>query len=371
LIAGNFAAAEEALRRLWPLVRLSYPELAERVAWRLGWLTLSRDETVAAAAWFSLVVTPPADDASLWPYLRRALPRPDERSPGAAVAASATPQSDPTRQSGVIRVHNLGTLAIERSGQLLPICKARKALVLLRYLLTRPRREASREELMELLWPEAEPQHALHSLHVTVNLLRRYLDTPEIHHLYFEQGYYRLSAAATWEDDASIFSRHCDEGNADWRAGTRASAATHYTRAALGYHGDYFADEQDLPWAFLEQERLLRRYLTILERLGQVAMEQQQYDQALDWFQALLARDDYREDIHRAVLRCYWQLGRIADLVRHYEQLARVMAEDLSVAPAPETQVLYRSLAAPLPRQVPIPSTSQQEGELTLRRRAG
>ena len=59
---------------------------------------------------------------------------------------------------------------------MLPVCSANKAIALFRYLLNRRQRAACKEELLELPWPKARSSAAMHSLHVAVTTLRRYLD---------------------------------------------------------------------------------------------------------------------------------------------------------------------------------------------------
>jgi len=49
-------------------------------------------------------------------------------------------------------------------------------LELCRYLIAHAGRATPRDELRDLLWPEVEPEQALHRLHVTISRLRHLVD---------------------------------------------------------------------------------------------------------------------------------------------------------------------------------------------------
>jgi LuxR family transcriptional regulator, maltose regulon positive regulatory protein len=235
----------------------------------------------------------------------------------------------------------------------LPICTAHKAIALFRYLLSRRHQAAHKEELLELLWPDASQRAATHSLHVAVSALRRYLDPPTGSYLLFEDGHYSIHPAAPVEDDVRHFEQCCEDAERYRRANEFIRAQQCYREAIGCYEGDYYVGEQDFTWAIAEQERLLTRYLTALDHLGQILIVRKHFEPAIECYRRLLERDGYREDAYCQLMRCYWQLGRRSEALRQYERCATILAKDLGLEPMEETRTLYQAISE---HSVPVAS---------------
>jgi LuxR family maltose regulon positive regulatory protein len=78
------------------------------------------------------------------------------------------------RASPTMRIHDLGRTWYEIAGRSLRSSDSRrKASTLLLYLVTRPKQTATREQIMDDLWPDHSPDAALNSLHQTLHFVRR------------------------------------------------------------------------------------------------------------------------------------------------------------------------------------------------------
>lgn len=78
------------------------------------------------------------------------------------------------RQSATLIIHDLGRSSISVGERVVPIgSMRRRAAALLLYLVTRPGQSATREQVMEALWPDADADQATNSLHQTLYFLRR------------------------------------------------------------------------------------------------------------------------------------------------------------------------------------------------------
>src|SRR3954453_15507587 len=75
-----------------------------------------------------------------------------------------------------IEVTQFGRFQIARNGALLGPYQSKRAIWVLRYLLSMIRRVAHKGEIATLLWPNSPSERAYHSLHVAVAALRMYLD---------------------------------------------------------------------------------------------------------------------------------------------------------------------------------------------------
>jgi DNA-binding SARP family transcriptional activator len=68
------------------------------------------------------------------------------------------------------------------------------------------------------------------------------------------------------------------------------------------------------------------------------------FEPALECYDRLLTRDDYREDAHSQLMRCCAWLGRRSEALRQYERCAAVLDSELGVEPLPMTRALYQTL---------------------------
>jgi DNA-binding SARP family transcriptional activator len=341
-LAGLLHQAEAILTQTWTIAAEPAPDLANAAAWELAWLLVRREAYAEAIEWFHRIGAPLVKESLLWPAARQAIVRiclglankpsePADTPPRSPQAQSLPAHDQPSPELPMLTVRNLGRFQVTRAEVVLPICTAHNAVALFRYLLTRHDHMASKEELMELLWPEAQSRAAANRLHVAVSTLRRHLDSP--------RGSYLL-----FEDDCSAFQQLSAQGEQRWRADDLPGAQQVYTQALTWYHGDYYVDTRDLLWAINVQEQLLSRYLTMLDHLGQIYITQRRFDQAAGCYQRLLERDSYREDGHAQLMRCYLQLGRRGDALRQYERCVAILAKDLGLEPMWEIQELYHAI---------------------------
>lgn len=346
-LAGKLDDARALLIQLWGITCEHEPRFANAAAWHLAWLLLQTHSYIEAAEWFQRVAAPMADESTLWDSAREAQVHLCQLLAGvqaetSVVLAREHGGADRTAQLTPLVVTNLGNFAIARGGQSLPRCKSRKAVGVFRYLLQQ-NGTATREELIETFWPETTREKGAHSLHVAIKALRQYLDL-QPSYVVFDLGSYFLHPDALIDDDRKAFLAQCDAGDRHWRANQHMAAQQAYEHAIHRYAADYYVDSCDGIWALTEREHLLSRYLVGLERLGDLAARQSAYDRAMTYYQLLLQRDEYREDIHGRVMRCCQQLGRRRDAIAQYERCASALRRDLGVDPMPETQRIYREI---------------------------
>ncbi|MEO7911035.1 MAG: BTAD domain-containing putative transcriptional regulator [Roseiflexaceae bacterium] len=354
--AGLLRPAEALLTQAWTIGEQYDPDIASTAAWGVACLLVRQGRYDQAAEWFERIVIPPAGSKRLWTATMQMLRQvcqvlgtsPPEATPTTALPALPQPLAVHGRsvsEQPTLKIRNLGFFEVSRDQAILPVCKARKSIALFRYLLTRHHRTAHKEELMELLWPNAHPREAAHSLHVAVNSLRHHVDQRGVSYVLFEAGYYTVSPSAPLEVDCDTFEDLIDAAERYWRANDLFRAERTFSQAIACYQGDYFIDAHDLTWAVAKRERLLARYLSALDHLGQICFNQQLFEQAAECYQRLLERDGYREDAYCQLMRCYLELGRRSEALEQYKRCTSILASDLGLEPMHETQALYRVIS--------------------------
>lgn len=229
----------------------------------------------------------------------------------------------------------------------------KKGFRVLAYLATSPERRASREELVEELWPESDREAIGRNFHPTLSHLRRDLrrnvaggssaDLEEVDPLLHQEGLYELDPEIDWWIDVDELRRLAEEGRRFARSGLDERAAETWQAAWRLYRGPLLDGVYD-PWAAARRDALHRLHLDVLRRLGEVLERLGRPGEATDAYRALLAEDPLQEAVHVALMRFYAGRGR-RDLVRRqYERLSNMLRSELGVEPLPETTEEYHRL---------------------------
>jgi DNA-binding SARP family transcriptional activator len=228
--------------------------------------------------------------------------------------------------------------------------RLRRSFQVLAFLASSPGLQAGREELIEAVWPTEGERTIERNFHPTLSHLRRALegghrgkDRPAP--LLFRNGVYRLNPEVVWEIDAIEFNRLIEDGRELVGRGDLDAAAETWQKAWRLYRGPFLQGYYE-GWVTARRENYQRLYLDLLRSLGDLYVRLERVEEALDAYRAALLEDQLQERIHVAVMQLYAQQGR-RDLVRRqYDNLCRVLLEELGVPPETETTREYHRLMA-------------------------
>ena len=220
-----------------------------------------------------------------------------------------------------------------------------RGLSLLKYLLRHHKQETPRDILMDVFWPDADPEAARNNLNVTMHNLRQSLhSTTELPIIRFGDGAYGLAMDLDIWLDVEEFEHCIKEGQRLESQNQIAAAVTEYEIAVNLYRGDFLSDNPYENWTVLDRERLRVAYLDTLDRLTQIHFRQERYAACMSLCQVILSRDPCREDIHYRLMQCFSRLGQTALALRQYQICAEALRIELDVDPAPETTKLYQHI---------------------------
>ena len=221
--------------------------------------------------------------------------------------------------------------------------RARLAFAVL--VLERPR-PVDRFHLAEVLWPNALPASWEAALRVVMSRVRAFLGAaglPATDVLTSSHGCYQLSLPGDVVVDVEAAAAAVDAAEAAWADGDLqlALAAASEVRDITARPFIAGAEGEWLDAARRRQRALRVRALDVLARssirLGDAA-------RAVDAAQELLSLDPYRDASHVLIMEVHRAAGNRAQALRAYGWCRHVLAEELGVDPAPETEALYRSL---------------------------
>lgn len=225
-----------------------------------------------------------------------------------------------------------------------------KTRQLFQLLVTHRQTMLDRDQIIELLWPQLDPEPSQRDFKVALSTLSRVLEPERKRnapsaYILREGSLYGLRPGADLTLDADRFEELIQAGDALLDHDSEA-ALTRY-REALGlYHGEYISECLYQDWCSEERERLLTLYLRTADRLAHSLVERAAWDEAIQVCQAILARDDCWEQAYRLMMTAYARLGNRAQCLRTYQRCVERLRQVLQVEPSRETTRLYESLVA-------------------------
>src|SRR5579859_6420828 len=250
-----------------------------------------------------------------------------------------------------LQVQVLGPFRAWLDGRPIDNWQNRRARTLLKCLAVNERQRAPREQLIEALWPGADPRAGANSLRVTIHALRRILaeaagEAGADDLLLCEGDGYGFGPSLAVDVDVISFERLWQRGRRleQEEAPERALAA--FEAAEALYQGDFLQDDPYDEWTVLRREALRDCYLALLARLGRRSLERGDYEGCIQRCQRLLRQDPCREDIYQWLMRCHAALGQPGRVRRWFDVCTAVLRQELDLPPGPETVALLHALRA-------------------------
>lgn len=237
----------------------------------------------------------------------------------------------------------LGAFAIRRRGTLIqmPHSLATQALMILSL-----RRRIPVEELVEILWPDAEPGVGLRRLRNVLWRIR--VACGDL--LHRDGNFIRLA------DDVIVDEEVFRQAAATALKRTMAPAeAADLARTALQlYHGEVLPGERYADWATGRREAAARLHIQVLEFLLADAMRNERVSEALEILEQLIECDPYEEQHHLQLAEIYARNGSRARALRVIERAARVL-EELEIPPSESLAQARRALSTAMSSEESLP----------------
>ncbi|MEA2972980.1 MAG: hypothetical protein QOG82_1438 [Actinomycetota bacterium] len=221
--------------------------------------------------------------------------------------------------------------------------RARLAFAVL--VLERPR-PVDRFHLAEVLWPNALPPSWEAALRVVMSRVRAFLGATGLSAadvLTSSHGCYQLSLPRDVVVDVEAAAAAADAAEAAWADGEvqLALAAASDVRDITGRP---FMAGAEGEWLDAARRRQRAQRVRALDVLARSSLRVGDAARAVDAAQELLSLDPYRDASHVLIMEVHRAAGNRAQALRAYGWCRHVLAEELGVDPAPETEALYRSL---------------------------
>lgn len=247
-------------------------------------------------------------------------------------------------------VRCLGGFEVKLGDRALNGFESQKVRGLFVYLLYHRERPLGRELLASLLWPERDEEAARRNLRQAVYNLKRVLpsagdDTTEC--LRADRDSIQLNPDLDLWFDVEEFNRCRKKG----QSGDRIDP--HYLAESAGiYRGDLLPaftvkDSSEFEhWLSGERARLKEGAAAVFKTLVECYLARGELRLGTRYAHRLAAIDPLSEEAHRYLIQLYGYSGRRSRAVAQYEELRRLLAEELDIEPSEETQETLREALA-------------------------
>lgn len=234
-------------------------------------------------------------------------------------------------------VRALGPLEIECGGRRLDAdaWTSGKAKELLLHLACHPAGR-TREQIGLVFWPDASTAQIKNSFHVLLHRLRKTIERADVVHLDGER--YRLNPALDPEFDAARFEtlavralRAVRASEEPWRELDDALAL---------YRGDLFDGQNVGDWSLDLHQRLRCMHHDVLAAAADLRLQRGDVGGAVELLERLTRADEFREEGHRQLMRCYARAGQRERALQHHEWFVARLAQRLDAPPEPATVAL-------------------------------
>jgi predicted ATPase/DNA-binding SARP family transcriptional activator len=236
------------------------------------------------------------------------------------------------------RFELFGGLSAGAEGHTLGRIPTQKTAALLARLVYPPCRYHPREQLVDLLWPDADADSGRNRLSQALVWLR-----PQLEPNGAVRGSVLLTdRAAVGLDPGAISTDIADFEAALKKADTVSDPEAQIqalVRADDLYQGELLPGHYE-DWVLAERHRLTEVHLNALRRLAGLYERAGDFDAALAGIRRVLDADPLQEEVHYDLMRLLAAGGRTTAALRQFQELERLLARELDVSPSPASRAL-------------------------------
>lgn len=243
-------------------------------------------------------------------------------------------------------VRLLGAFGVAIDGEVLGPGRweRRQAATVVKLLALAPAHRLHQEQVMEVLWPGADPATAQNGLHKMVHMARHAFEPSlraghDSRYLVRSEGLLQLVAPGGVVIDADVFEH---EAVAALRERDEGKCAA----ALLRYEGDLLPTDRFAEWASVRRERLRLLRLELLATLAACRADRGELVEATRTVQQWLEFDATNEVAHRLLMELFMRAGQRAQALRQFEHCRAVLQRELETVPERATRALQERILA-------------------------
>ena len=261
--------------------------------------------------------------------------------------------------AALLEVSCLGDFKARLDGVAIPALANSKPLALWLYVALGGI-ERSRAHLAEFFWGELDDDAARVNLRLALLRLRSLI--PD--HIVVTRASVRVPPDAHYSIDAALPPWQEDPSSASVDALLLRKPEEFLAGARLR-HAPQFDD-----WVSGERQRLVAEHLNALTEVARGLVARGDAKRAVDVYRRCLSLAPWSEEHHRALIRCYAELGQQTAALAQYDACRRVLRRELDVEPDAATRELVgsirRSVAHETTAAQPVPAAIERSRTASL-----
>lgn len=231
-----------------------------------------------------------------------------------------------------VAIQSLGGFGVRRDGDLVGASEwqSRKARDLLKLLVARRGRPASREQLAEIIWPDQTADKTGNRLSVALSTVRSVLDPDRRHAADWFIAGDRTAVALQLERvdvDYERFFLSARRGLELWRSRKPEDSRPQLRAAESAYVGDFLEEDAYEEWCGPVREEARATYLAVAKALAADSMDREDHESAIKYLLRVLEKDSYDEGAHLGLVEAMAAAGRHGEARRIYRQYTAKMHE--------------------------------------------
>lgn len=246
-----------------------------------------------------------------------------------------------------LKISTLGSFQVSRGRKGIEAkgWRREKTRQLFQLLLTFRQAPLDREQIFEHLWPGEQPKSAGRNFKVALSTLYNVLEPDrepgsESAYILRQGSIYAIRPDADYWLDVDEF-----QANLKKSEQSEGASELNYLETAVGYYqGEYLPDARYESWAAIEREHLSVKFLHAADRLCELYLKNDRFEDVIDLAQYILIQDNCWERAYRHMMEAYHQLGDHGQMARTYQRCVQTLRDELDVSPSLETKHLYSQL---------------------------
>ena len=259
---------------------------------------------------------------------------------------SLTFQPDPSQPGPNLVVYCFGQFRVYLNEKYIENWLSKKGLSIFKYLTIQRQIPVPKEVLMDVFWPEADPEAARRNLHQAIYSLRQTLNVQNIdfQHILFENDSYFLNPTSKLWVDTDEFEKRIQSGRYYEERHSPERAMSEYAIAEGLYQGEFLSEDLYEEWTQTFRQQYWQSYLDTNQRLAQYYLARSEYAACIALSLRILSIDTSQEEAHRILMKCYMAQGQRHLAIRQYQLCVQELNNELNLPPSEETQALYEQI---------------------------
>ena len=245
--------------------------------------------------------------------------------------------------SGSMSVYFFGSFRVCIDGEFIKEWRNAKSKMIFKYLITHKRCSIAKECLMEVFWPNNDPECARNNLNVAIYNIRQVLkqNGDRLHAIIYSDGHYGLSPEFKIWTDFEAFDHVFDRAQVHESAGDLDQQMSILEGLDDLYGGDFLEEDRFEAWILPLRQKYQDLYKEAICKRAELYFERRHYDRSIDMYKKINVIDPCDEQAHRRRMTCHARLGQNHLAMRQFNSCVEALARDLDLAPDEQTVDLF------------------------------